>query len=134
MYSCRWGSDYLLKTLNAATDANGSTTEIIYQVGNQTLDAAYWGRPEDITFSRPYYQIDASLGASDLAGDVIAALAASASVHQSLNKAYYNQLMTAAHDLYFYATSDLGLYSDQIDVRHHSCPSAVYGAMIADDL
>jgi hypothetical protein len=25
------------------------------QVGNQTTDALFWGRPEDITMPRPYY-------------------------------------------------------------------------------
>ena len=48
------------------------------QVGNQTLDTAYWGRPEDFTAGRPYYS-DAATSA-DLAGAVAAGLAASALV------------------------------------------------------
>ena len=47
-------------------------------MGNQTLDAAYWGRPEDFTAGRPYYS---DVGNSaDLAGAVAAGLAASALV------------------------------------------------------
>ena len=52
---CRWGADYLLKTLVYDTAGNGTLTGQIYQVGNLTTDSLFWGRPEDITMSRPYY-------------------------------------------------------------------------------
>ena len=46
----------------------------IMQVGNYAVDHASWGRPEDLTGPRPYYSNLA--GSSDLAGTVVAALAA----------------------------------------------------------
>lgn len=55
---CRWGADYLLKTL--VYGSNGTLTGQIYQVGNLTTDSLFWGRPEDITMARPYYIADAT--------------------------------------------------------------------------
>ena len=52
---CRWGADYLLKTLVYETSNTGNLTGLIYQVGNLTTDSLFWGRPEDITMKRPYY-------------------------------------------------------------------------------
>lgn len=67
--TCRWGADYLLKTLVYDTSSNGTGggnfTGLIYQVGNLTTDSLFWGRPEDITMSRPYY-IASSDSFSDL--------------------------------------------------------------------
>lgn len=44
------------------------------QVGSYATDRASWGRPEDISAGRPYYANLA--GSSDLAGSVVAGLAA----------------------------------------------------------
>ena len=52
---CRWGADYLLKTLVFDTTDTTNLTGLIYQVGNLTTDSLFWGRPEDITMKRPYY-------------------------------------------------------------------------------
>ena len=43
------------------------------QVGNQTTDALFWGRPEDITMARPYYLATPD-HISDLAGATSAPL------------------------------------------------------------
>lgn len=56
-------------------------SKIHVQVGNYTEDQAYWGRPEDISSSRPYYatplNVDgASSSAVDLGGAISAALIA----------------------------------------------------------
>ena len=59
LYGCRWGADYLLKTL-VFDPASGNLTGQIYQVGNLSTDSLFWGRPEDITMARPYYIADAS--------------------------------------------------------------------------
>lgn len=48
------------------------------QVGNLTQDVAWWGRPEDMTAERnprPAYFAYTAEGASDLAGQLVAALA-----------------------------------------------------------
>ena len=54
-WHCRWGADYLLKTLVFDTTDTTNLTGLIYQVGNLTTDSLFWGRPEDITMKRPYY-------------------------------------------------------------------------------
>ena len=48
------------------------------QVGNLTQDVAWWGRPEDMTAERnprPAYFAYTAEGASDLAGQLVGALA-----------------------------------------------------------
>jgi hypothetical protein len=49
----KWGTDYFLKAHTAANEFYG-------QVGQGDVDHAYWGRPEDMTMSRPAYKIDTS--------------------------------------------------------------------------
>lgn len=52
------------------------------QVGNQTIDHLYWGRPEDITpttyGARLVYVVDPTHPAADVVGAAAAALAATA--------------------------------------------------------
>ena len=55
LWCCRWGADYLLKTLVYDATDTTNLTGLIYQVGNLTTDSLFWGRPEDITMKRPYY-------------------------------------------------------------------------------
>ena len=70
------------------------------QVGSYPVDLASWGKPEDITVARPYYSNLAA--SSDLAGTVVAALAAASC---ALNKtdatlaASYLQAATVSHAL-----------------------------------
>jgi hypothetical protein len=49
----KYGTDYFLKAHTAANEFYG-------QVGQGDVDHAYWGRPEDMTMSRPAYKIDTS--------------------------------------------------------------------------
>ena len=76
------------------------TAPAAVQVGNMTLDAAFWGPPEQMTAAtmpRPAYVVETSSGASDLAGSMAGALAASAmAVRQYGNNA-------SAHDAYLSA-------------------------------
>ena len=51
-------------------------TLICIQVGDGHVDHSAWGRPEEMTMSRPSFYIDANNGGSDLAGETAAALAA----------------------------------------------------------
>ena len=46
------------------------------QVGNGGADHAYWGRPEDMTMSRPAYKLTAGNSGSDLLAETAAAMAA----------------------------------------------------------
>ena len=53
------------------------------------MDHSVWGRPEDMTMSRPSFYIDANNGGSDLAGETAAALAAGSLAFE--NKGEYIQ-------------------------------------------
>ena len=75
------------------------------QVGNLTLDHAFYGPPEALTATnmpRPAYVAETTAGASDLAGSVSGALAAAAMVvKQSGNDpTRYNSYLAAAVNLY----------------------------------
>jgi hypothetical protein len=47
----KWATDYMLK-------AHTAPTELYGQVGLGDLDHDYWGRPEDMTMSRPAFKIN----------------------------------------------------------------------------
>jgi hypothetical protein len=49
----KWATDYFLK-------AHVSANVLYGQVGEGGPDHAYWGRPEDMTMSRPAFKIDTS--------------------------------------------------------------------------
>jgi hypothetical protein len=107
----RWGTDYLLKC--HVTDANG-TKEFWGQVGNGSLDHAYWGAPEKMTMARPAYKIDRQRPGSDLAGEAAAALASASIVFRKTDVAYADKLLTNAIQLYTFADTYRGKYSDAI--------------------
>lgn len=88
-------------------------------MGNYTTDQNYWGRPEDYTLDRPYYLAGADTGATNLAATMASALAATATVWKSSDTAYYTTLMTAAVELYVYATKILSPYG--AIVSHMAC-------------
>ncbi|KAK3892282.1 hypothetical protein Pcinc_003903 [Petrolisthes cinctipes] len=77
----KWATDYFLKAHVAPNVFYG-------QVGNGQLDHSYWGRPEDMTMSRPAYKITQSKPGSDLAGETAAALAAAAILFQQSDSTY----------------------------------------------
>lgn len=93
----RWGTDYLLKTVdNGAVNA-----DVVYQMGNLTIESQNWDRPWDITRDRPYYALTQSAAGADLLGPIAGALAASAiAITKEADEAYYNQLLTAAQQVY----------------------------------
>ncbi|KDR10771.1 hypothetical protein L798_15338, partial [Zootermopsis nevadensis] len=103
----KWGTDYFIK-------AHVSQNELYGQVGQGDVDHAYWGRPEDMTMSRPAYKIDTSHPGSDLAGETAAALAAASIVFQSADSGYASTLLTHAKQLFDFANNYRGKYSDSI--------------------
>ena len=48
----KWGTDYFLKCL---ITSGGVTQRFYGQVGDGNADHAYWGRPEEMTMSRPAF-------------------------------------------------------------------------------
>ena len=77
------------------------------QVGNLTQDVAWWGRPEDMTAERnprPAYFAYTAEGASDLAGQLVGALASAslaigAHGRDPGDAAYAAQLLQQAREL-----------------------------------
>lgn len=69
--------------------------------------------------------LPADNGASDLAGAMIAAMAASSIVWQSTDYGYSQTLLAAASDLYAYATEVKGLYASAVSLAtcNHSAPA-----------
>ncbi|KAK3581335.1 hypothetical protein CHS0354_016178 [Potamilus streckersoni] len=108
MYSCiKWPLDYLLK-------CHVSKFEFYVQVGKAELDHNYWGRPENMTMPRPAYKITAQKPGSDIAAETAAAFAAGYLAYHNTNKTYANILLMHARDLYEFAISYQGKYSDSV--------------------
>ena len=107
----KWGTDYILK---AHITENGSTKEFWGQVGRGDLDHAYWGSPENMTMTRPSFKIDAQNPGSDLAGEAAAALAAASIIFRPTDSAYADLLVHNAEQLFAFADTYRGKYSDSI--------------------
>nr|AXQ39836.1 beta-1,4-endoglucanase [Loboptera decipiens] len=115
----KWGTDYFLK-------AHVSQNTLYGQVGNGGADHSYWGRPEDMTMQRPAYKIDASNPGSDLAAETAAALAAASLVFKTADPSYSSTLLTHAKQLYNFADTSRGKYSDSIGDANNFYSSGNY--------
>ncbi|KAK7868028.1 hypothetical protein R5R35_010199 [Gryllus longicercus] len=104
----KWGTDYFIK-------AHVSANELYGQVGNGGADHSWWGRPEDMTMDRPAYKIDTGRPGSDLAAETAAAMAAASIVFRNADSNYANTLLQHARELYNFADSYRGKYSDSIN-------------------
>lgn len=103
----KWPLDYFIK-------CHTSKYEFYGQVGNTNSDHSYWGRPEDMTMSRPAYKITAAAPGSDLAALTASALAAGYLAFQNVNSTYAAILLQHARDLYDFATTYQGNYVQAI--------------------
>ncbi|MCG7527355.1 glycoside hydrolase family 9 protein [Streptomyces sp. OfavH-34-F] len=103
----RFVDDYLLR-------AHPSPNVLYGQVGNGGDDHKWWGPAEVMPMKRPAYKIDASCPGSDLAGQTAAALASSSIVFADSDPAYAEKLVTHAKQLYTFADTYRGEYSDCI--------------------
>ncbi len=103
----RWATDYFLK-------AHTAPNELYGQVGKGGDDHAFWGPPEVLQMARPAYKITASCPGSDLAGETAAALAASSMVFRPTNPTYADTLLAHARQLYTFADTYRGKYTDCI--------------------
>jgi endoglucanase len=100
----RWATDWFL-TAHTAPD------ELWGQVGQGSLDHAWWGPAEVMPMARPAYKIDASCPGSDLAGETAAALAASSIAFRPTDPGYADRLLAHAKQLYAFADRYRGKYS-----------------------
>lgn len=103
----RWANDYLIK-------AHISANELYGQVGKGDSDHAWWGPAEVMPMARPAYKISPTCPGSELAAETAAAMAASALVFKSSDASYANTLITHAKQLYLFADTYRGKYSDCI--------------------
>lgn len=109
MDAIKWGTDYLIK-------AHPQPYVLYGEVGDGNTDHYCWQRPEDMTTSRSAYRIDPSHPGSDLAGETAAAMAAASIVFRRYNKAYSNELLNHAYQLFEFADKYRGKYDSSITV------------------
>ena len=103
----KWATDYFIK-------AHPTANELYGQVGNGGTDHAWWGPVEVMQMTRPSYRVTTSCPGSDLAGETAAALAAASIAFRPTNATYANTLLTHARQLYSFADTYRGKYSDCI--------------------
>ncbi|XP_057965253.1 endoglucanase 24-like [Malania oleifera] len=111
----RWGTDYLLKAV-------AQPNRIFVQVGDPRQDHGCWERPEDMNTARTVYSVTAPKPASDIAGEMAAALAASSMAFRSSNASYSDTLLKNAIRVFQYADTYRGRYTDDIEVKSGACP------------
>ena len=124
--SVKWGTDYFIK-------AHVSPNEFYCQVGNGDIDHAYpgkhnlistsiyilqmynfSGRPETMTVDRPAYKLDPNNPGSDCAGQTAASLASAAILFEDTDPSYSATLIQHAEELFNFADTYRGKYSDSI--------------------
>ena len=108
----KWGTDYFLK---AHVNEDGQTIAFYGQVGDKYIEISTGvGSPEEMTLERPAFKIDAQNPGSDLAGETAAALAAASIIFRSSDEIYADELLNNAEQLYEFAETYQGVYSDSI--------------------
>jgi endoglucanase len=103
----KWVTDYFIK-------AHPSANELYGQIGNGGTDHAWWGPAEVMQMSRPSYRVTTACPGSDLAGETAAAMAAASIAFRPTNATYANTLLSHARELYSFADTYRGKYSDCI--------------------
>ncbi|KAK9050453.1 hypothetical protein SSX86_030577 [Deinandra increscens subsp. villosa] len=99
----KWGTDYLLKLFVPPNQTSHGSITLFSQVGgisnNKTsTDDNCWQRPEDMRYTRPVSSCDET--ASDLAGEIIAALSAASLVFKDEDAIYSSTLTKTAMELF----------------------------------
>jgi endoglucanase len=103
----KWATDYFIK-------AHPSANELYGQIGSGGTDHAWWGPAEVMQMARPSYRITSTCPGSDLAGETAAAMAAASMAFRPTNATYANTLLSHARQLYTFADTFRGKYSDCI--------------------
>jgi len=107
----KWGTDYYIKS---NVTENGKTKEFYVQVGDGDLDHAFWGRPEDMTMARPSFKVTTSKPGSDVTAGTASALASASMLFRGTDNAYADKLLTNAKQLFEFADTYKGKYSDSV--------------------
>ena len=109
--SVKWATDYFLK---AHVTENGKTKEFYAQVGDGDIDHAVWTAPEDMQMERPAFKVDAANTGSDVTAGTAAALASASMLFRGTDDAYADKLLKNAEQLFEFADTYRGKYSDSI--------------------
>ena len=109
-------TDYFLKAHE--TDGNGNTSKLYVQVGEggAANDHGYWGAPETVeaNTTRNAFYISPDRPGSDVAASTASALAASSELFRGVDDAYADQLLKNAEQLFEFADTHRGKYSDSV--------------------
>ncbi len=115
----KWGTDYFLK---AHETSNGKTSKLWVQVGEggTSNDHGYWGAPETVeaNTTRNAFAIDPSNPGSDVAASTSSALAAASMLFRGTDNAYADELLKNARQLYEFAETYRGKYSDSVSAAN----------------
>jgi endoglucanase len=103
----KWATDYFIK-------AHPTANELYGQIGTGGQDHAWWGPAEVMQMARPAFKISSTCPGSDLAGETAAAMAAASIAFRPTNATYANTLLSHARQLYTFADTFRGKYSDCI--------------------
>jgi endoglucanase len=103
----KWATDYFIK-------AHPTANELYGQIGAGGQDHAWWGPAEVMQMARPAFKISSTCPGSDLAGETAAAMAAASIAFRPTNATYANTLLSHARQLYTFADTFRGKYSDCI--------------------
>ena len=103
----KWATDYFIK-------AHPTANELYGQIGTGGTDHSWWGPAEVMQMARPAFKISSTCPGSDLAGETAAALAAASIAFRPTDPTYANTLLAHARQLYTFADTFRGKYSDCI--------------------
>ena len=106
----KWATDYLIK-------AHPSPNELYVQVGQGNIDHNHWSPvevSEEVYGSTKSFKITESCPGSDVAAETAAALAASYLIFKDVDEEYSKILLDHALQLYSFADTFKGKYSDCI--------------------
>lgn len=106
----KWAADYFMK-------CHFDELSYVAQVGTESADHGFWGRPEDMKMARPAIAIGPGKPGSDLAGQTAAALAAIAMAFEAVDPEYAMRCEAHARELYTLATRWEGKFSKSLSVR-----------------
>lgn len=107
----KWSLDFFIK-------AHVAPNELYGQTGDGYQDHSFWGRPEDWPNGpRQSWKITQQQPGSELAGETAAALASGYLVFREEDPTYANTLLQHARELYNFAKTYRGDYTNAIPAR-----------------
>jgi len=104
----KWGADFLM-------GCHTATNEIVVQIGDGHIDHETWDTPENMHMDRPAFTVDEGRPGSEPAGEMAAALAATAMFFKMRgDDSYADNCLQHAKDLFNFGDQHRGVYSDSV--------------------